>query len=123
MKTTITSRFFQEKEFKQITPSCSLQDMDQSTMDMFDKARELADIPFVLTCAYRSSRWDKLKGRSGTGSHTLGRAVDISCTDSSRRSVIINALMAVGFTRIGVAKTFIHADNSNKHSQRVIWTY
>lgn len=119
----IKSEFFSESEFKRCTPQCSLQDMQQSLMTKLDRARELAGIPFVITCGYRSSAWDKARGRSGTGAHTTGHAIDIRCNSSSNRWKIVNALLAVGFNRIGVAKTFIHVDNSTVHSQEVIWTY
>ncbi|NDV46269.1 peptidase M15 [Paludibacter sp. 221] len=119
----ITSKYFKEVEFQQLTPSCSLQDMKQSTMSKLDTAREIAGIPFVLTCAYRSVEWDKSKGRSGTGAHTLGQAVDIRCNSDANRWKIVNALIRAGFKRIGIAKSFIHADDSEQHTQEIIWMY
>lgn len=119
----ITSKHFSEKEFNRCSPSCSLQDMDQRAMDLMDRARSLAGIPLVITSAYRSPAWDKAKGRSGTGAHTEGTALDFRCNDSSNRWKIILALISAGCKRIGVAKTFVHADFSEKHSKFVIWTY
>lgn len=119
----ITSKHFNESEFKKCVPSCSLQDMKQSTMNRFDMAREIAGIPLVINSAYRSSEWDRAKGRSGTGAHTLGRGIDIRCNTDSNRFKVILALMKAGFTRIGIAKTYIHADDSPKHSQEIIWLY
>ena len=72
----ITSKYFKEEEFNRCSPECSLQDMKQTTLSKLDTAREIAGIPFVLTSAYRSPEWDKNKGRSGTGAHTLGQAVE-----------------------------------------------
>lgn len=119
----IKSRHFQESEFQRCTPSSSLQDMNQQTMNRFDTARDLAGIPFVINCAYRSSAWDKAKGRTGTGSHTIGRAIDIRCNTDRNRFIIIAALLKAGFTRIGIAKTYIHADDSPLHSENVAWLY
>lgn len=119
----IKSRHFTEKEFQRCIPSCSLQDMKQSTMNRFDTARDLAGIPLVINCAYRSSEWDRSKGRSGTGAHTTGRAIDIRCNTDRNRFLIIDALIKAGFTRIGIAKTFIHADDSPTHSQQITWLY
>lgn len=93
------------------TPSCSLSNMSQSFMNRLDMAREIAGIPFVLNCAYRSVTWDKLHGRSGNSYHTLGRAVDIKCLSSKERYKIVAALLKSGFTGIGVNKTFIHVDD------------
>jgi hypothetical protein len=97
--------------------------MNQATMSKFDTAREIAGIPFVINSAYRSPVWEKAKERSGTGAHTLGRAIDIRCNTDRNRFLIINALLKAGFTRIGVEKTYIHADDSPGHTQQLVWLY
>ena len=56
-------------------------------------------------------------------SHLNGTAVDISCTTSRERWDIINGLVSAGFNRIGVAKTFIHADVDNTKVSNIIWMY
>lgn len=119
----ITSKYFSESEFKRCTPSCSLQDMQQATMSKFDTAREIAGIPFVINSSFRSIEWEKKKGRAGTSAHTLGRAIDIRCNSDRNRFLIVDALVKAGFKRIGIAKTFIHADDSPGHSQQIIWLY
>jgi len=118
-----TAKYFTEKEFNNSTPSCSMQDIDQTTLDMLDKARELAGIPFKINCAYRTRNWDLSKGRSGRSAHTEGKAVDIHCGTSSAKFIIIDALLKVGFNRIGIATTFVHVDNSAILPQNVIFTY
>ena len=85
----ITAKYFSEGEFKRCTPSCSLQDMKQDTMNMLDRAREAAGIPFKLNCAYRSVAWDLSKGRSGNSAHTRGRAVDIAANNSATRMKVV----------------------------------
>lgn len=112
--------FFSETEFNKLTPSCSLNQMNREFMERLDLARRLAGIPFVLNCAYRSSEWDKSKGRSGMSYHCLGRAVDIRCNDSTNRFKIIYALLNAGFTSIGIYKRFIHVDDRIV-DDRTIW--
>lgn len=119
----ITAEHFNESEFRRCTPSCSLQDMQQSTMRQLDLARDIAGIPFVLNSAYRSKAWEVKKGRPGTSSHTKGLAVDIRCNTDSNRYKIVNALRAAGFSRIGIGRTYIHADNDPSKTQKVIWHY
>lgn len=119
----ITAKYFKESEFKACTPSCSLQDMKQSTMDKLDAAREMAGIPFVLNSAYRSSAWEKKHSRSGDGPHTHRYAVDIRCHTSQNRMKIVAALLAVGFGRIGIGKAYIHVDDDPTKAQNVIWHY
>lgn len=102
--------YFQPQEFWRCSPSCALSDMDERFMRLLDNARSIAGVPFVLNSAFRSSVWDISKGRSGTGYHTKGRAVDIACTDSSSRSKIVHACLSLGLS-CGISRTFIHVDN------------
>lgn len=119
----ITAKYFRESEFKACSPSCSLQDMKQHTIEKLDAAREMAGIPFVLNSAFRSSAYDKSKGRSGTGAHTSGCAVDIRCNTDAHRMKIVLACLAVGFRRIGIGKTYIHVDDDPTKPQNVMWDY
>lgn len=114
--------FFKDSEFKACSPSCSISDMNENVLIRLDIARHLYGSPITLTSAYRSSEWDKSKGRTGTGSHTKGLAVDIACTDLRKRYMLVNALLRAGFFRIGIADNFIHADiDTSKKS--AIWIY
>lgn len=117
----VKSRYFSESEFNRCTPSCSLKDMSQCAMNDFDMVRDFAGIPLVINSAYRSSEWDRARGRSGTGPHTQGVALDIRCNNSTNRWKIINALIKAGCQRIGVYKTFIHGDFSKNLPPKVIW--
>jgi hypothetical protein len=36
---------------------------------------------------------------------------------------IVRGLLDAGFTRIGIAKTFIHADDDAESPQQVMWLY
>ena len=117
------AKYFKDSEFRACVPSCSIDDMEQSTLDRLDIARELAGIPFVLNSAYRSVEWEISKGRSGEGAHTEGRAVDIRCNSNANRLKIVSALIQAGFNRIGIGKTYIHADDSPNRTQNVMWHY
>lgn len=113
--------YFPESDFKKCVPSCSKSDMHPETLCKLNNARHLAGIPFVPTSAYRSPAHDKSKGRSGTGAHTLGRAVDIRCSTSENRAKVLTALIEAGFERIGIYPTFIHADDSPVHEAPRFW--
>tara|TARA_R110000772_G_scaffold11881_1_gene36858 strand:- start:83 stop:406 length:324 start_codon:yes stop_codon:yes gene_type:complete len=96
--------------------------MNVDFLAKLDEAREFAGIPFIINSAYRSpSHPESIK--NPTSSHIKGLAVDISAKDSITRFKVLDALMAVGFTRIGIAGTFIHVDLDLDKSQQVIWTY
>lgn len=107
---------FSQGEFVLCTPSCKLQDMNYSFMERLEKARSIAGVPFRLNSAFRTRSYELSKGRSGNSLHCLGRAVDIQCLDSVSRFKIVSSLIAVGFTGIGVSKSFIHVDDRNGDS-------
>lgn len=102
--------YFHDSEFRQCRPSCDVSQMDPEFLRLLDDAREAAACPFYLLSAYRSSEWDKKRGRSGRGFHTLGRAVDVSCSDGASRARIVKACLGFGLS-VGVYQTFVHIDN------------
>jgi len=96
--------------------------MNKDFLFVLDEAREFAGIPFVINSAYRSPE-HPLSIKNPSSSHIKGLAVDIKATDSVTRFKIVKALIEVGFTRIGIADTFIHVDLDLDKTQNVIWTY
>ena len=96
--------------------------MNEDFLAKLDEAREYANIPFIINSAYRSPEHpESIKNPSS--SHIKGLAVDISVKDSRTRFLILDALLVVGFNRIGISETFIHVDSDLDKSQSVIWTY
>ena len=89
-----------------------------------DKARAIAGIPFFITSGYRSPQHNLDVGGVQDSAHTLipCKAVDIACNNSINRQKIIRALAEVGLTRrLGISKSFIHTDDSQKTD--AIWLY
>lgn len=115
-------KYFKYEEFLKCNPSCKITDMDYRTMNMLDTAREIAGIPFKINSAYRTVEWEIKKGRTGNSAHTKGKAVDIHCNNSFMRKKIIYGLIKAGFKRIGIGKTFIHADTDDL-KPNAIWIY
>jgi len=107
------SKYFKEIEYK----------MDADFLAKLDKARELANIPFTINSAYRNADQNSRAGGKPNSSHLKGLAVDIRANDSSTRYIVLNALISVGFNRIGVASSFIHVDDDKEKASNVIWTY
>lgn len=106
----LSVRHFSEKEFLRCSPSCTFDKMQPLFLYQLDQVRQYCGVVFVLNSAYRSPEYDKLKGRSGSGFHTKGRAVDVRCTDSASRMKIIAACKRFGLS-CGIASNFIHIDN------------
>ena len=114
-------KYFKLDEFK--CPCCGQNNIENELVYLLDKARGLAHVPFVVNSGYRCSKHNKEVGGKPNSSHLNGTAVDIKCHYNSRRFAIIESLLEAGFTRIGIADGFLHADIDTSKSPNVIWTY
>jgi zinc D-Ala-D-Ala carboxypeptidase len=96
--------------------------LDPELCEMLDIARGLAGVPFIITSGLRTEEQNaSLPEAVSDSAHLTGNAVDLACTDSSTRYVMIKALLAAGFTRIGVYEKHCHCDNSPMLPPNVIW--
>ncbi len=124
---------FNYSEFDSPDQQGSGQLMNELLLSMLDEARDRAGIPFKVNSGVRTKAHNKAVGGKSASSHLIPDeiaegdmrpcAVDIHCNDSRSRWTIIKALIDSGFNRIGVAKTFIHADIDKNKSDNVIWLY
>ena len=102
--------------------------MKDAFIQMLDDARTIANTPFVITSGYRTPEYNKQLIKQGykaseDSSHCKGVSADIKVKDSHTRFKILQALIMVGFKRIGVAEDFIHCDLDFSKHQNIIWTY
>ena len=116
-------KYFNYSEFDSPDVQGSGQLMDKILLEMLDEVRDKFDKPIHITSGYRTPAHNEAVGGTENSSHLKGLAVDIACDNSVDRFDLINCLLDVGFSRIGVAKTFIHADIDFEKTQGVIWTY
>ena len=114
---------FEIEEFDSPDKKGSGKYMDAIFLGKIDEARDIANIPFKITSGYRTRKRNKKVGGVANSSHLKGLAADIRCKDSKSRCIILNALLEVGFNRIGIAKTFIHCDIDASKSPNVTWVY
>lgn len=115
--------YFPDSDFEKCDPPCNKDQMNGEFLDLLNQAREISAIPFIPTSAFRSIEHELAKGRDGTSSHTKGVAIDLKVVTSRQRYIIVNALLKVGFNRIGIGEGFIHVDNDMDKDQAVIWEY
>lgn len=122
--------YFKYEEFDSPDlPNSGMHNMDAEFLGMLESARRMANIPFKINSGYRTEQHNlKVGGKPKTSTsqgsaHLYGKAVDIACTDSRSRWIIVDALIRSGFNRIGIAKTFIHTDSMRGKDDRVIWMY
>lgn len=100
-------KYFELSEFN--CKHCGENEMDKNFLERLDNAREIAGVPFPINSGYRCPIHNANVG-STSKNHPSGKAADIKAIDSQTRMKIIRGLVLAGFKRIGVAKTFIHAD-------------
>jgi len=116
-------RYFTLDEFDSPDLPGSGELMDTIFVELLDKARAYAGIPFYITSGYRTKEHNLNVGGVSNSAHRYGLACDITCLDSVERFKIIEALLYVGFNRIGIHQSFIHVDLSSSKAQFVCWTY
>jgi len=95
--------------------------MDIEFIHKLDALREACGFPFHVTSGYRDiSHSVEVKKQKG-GTHTQGIAADILILNGANRYTIVENALAMGFTGIGIANTFVHVDT--REGTPVIWSY
>lgn len=114
-------KYFKPEEFN--CPDCQHEQMDDNFLIRLELAREYAFTPFSINSGWRCEKHNKEVGGAPTSAHLFGKAVDIQATTPRQRFRILYGLIKAGFTRIGIAKTFIHADSDGTKDAEVVWLY
>jgi uncharacterized protein YcbK (DUF882 family) len=104
-------------------PGSGLKYMDKSFCRMLDEARGYANIPFIINSGYRTVEHNIKVGGVKNSAHTIGKAADIRCTNTAEALRIIWACSQAGFSRIGLAKGFVHVDSDNTKPTPAFWEY
>ena len=92
--------------------------MNVNFLAKLDEAREYAGIPFIINSAYRSPTHPE-SIKNPTSSHIKGLAVDISVKDSRTRFLVLDALLVVGFSRVGISNSFIKVIEGCAHNSHM----
>ena len=115
----MTFRYFTRKEFDcQQTGENEMQD---EFIHSLDALRHKCGFSFRITSGYRSPSHSIEARKETPGTHAQGIAADIGTTDGSERYIIVKNAMAMGFSGIGIHKTFVHVDT--RTTTPVVWTY
>ena len=120
---TIELRHFALKEFDSPDAPGSGRNMQASFLQQLDRARSESLVPFRISSGYRTPNHNKAVGGKSESAHMRGYAADIVASNSYERMQIVKALLSVGFNRIGVGRTFVHADADPSLPANVMWDY
>lgn len=102
-------------------PACTISDFEPSFADILYRVWLLH--PFTISSGFRSVEYERSRSRNGRSSHCKGLAADIVCLSNLDRFQLVSAFLALGVTRIGIAKNFIHVDMDSSKPFPRIWTY
>lgn len=99
--------------------------MKPEFLHKLQKLRTAYGRPMTITSGYR--HWthpiEAAKGNT-TGEHTTGNCCDIACSNGADRFDLVKLALEHGFTRIGIAKNFLHLGLGGPGlPNRVIWDY
>lgn len=90
-------------------------------MQMLDDAREIAEIPFIITSGLRTPEHNTEVGGVADSAHLKGLAVDLATNSYHTTYRIVLGLLLAGFKRIEITKDHIHADIDKTKAQEVIF--
>lgn len=101
--------------------------IETDSLDRLQAMRTRWGRPMVVTSGYRSPEHNRAVSSTGlTGPHTTGRAFDIA-VPAQLRYEFVRLAFDLGWTGIGVAKTFVHLDDVPAGTavipRPMIWTY
>ena len=101
--------------------------MDKTFITMLQKVQQKTGLPIFewINSGARSEYWNRKVGGVKNSAHKMPacKAADIKTPTKAIRDQLIHAAKEVGFTRIGIGKTFIHLDNDESKPQYVAWGY
>lgn len=96
-------------------------EMNEGFLRKLDALRHACGFPFIVTSGYRSPNHSIEVKKEKPGMHASGCAADIRALNGNQKYIIVQKALEMGFTGIGVAKTFIHLDT--RSTTPVVWNY
>jgi uncharacterized protein YcbK (DUF882 family) len=117
--TGILVKYFKIEEFNCQETGNNL--MNPIFLERLDELRDRCGFPFVITSGYRDPTHSIEAAKPKPGTHAQGIAADIQVVDSVQRHILLTNAFLLGFSGIGVDKSFIHVDI--RDTQPVTWVY
>jgi zinc D-Ala-D-Ala carboxypeptidase len=106
------AKYFTDEEVRGLNPKL---------VEMLDKARKAAGVPFIITSGYRSPRQNQSAGGAKDSAHEYGLAVDLRAPNDGYGKQVAFGLGRAGFIRVGFYDKHCHADIDETKPQ-VTWT-
>ena len=102
---------------------CGFCEINNELLRKLEILRRKMERPIIIESWCRCPMHNKEVGGAERSSHLEGEAVDIRCSGSRTRFLIIKYALESGFTRIGTYKNrkIIHLDVSKDKMQEIMW--
>ena len=97
--------------------------LDTNLLSLLSFIEKAMEKELYITSGYRCQEHNLSVGGVPNSAHTKGLDVDISMSSDKDRYTLITLLLSGGMNRIGIAKTFIHADKDPTLNAKRIWVY
>lgn len=116
------SKDFSKSEFK-CSCGCDKVRVSPHLVKGLQKMRDGYGKPIKISSGFRCDDHNDTVGGAQNSAHLTGDAADMAVSNSKQRFALIREAIYAGFTRIGIAESFIHVDVSISAPQNVCWTY
>ena len=118
------SKNFDSSEFA-CKCGCGYDIPDPELIRMLQTARDLYGKPITITSGCRCIKHNAVSGGTPNSAHIQGKAADIATPTGAVRYLLIKALLASGFGRIGInfKQRFVHADIDDTKPHPTIFSY
>lgn len=103
-------------------PCCGKSAMQKHTMLRLDMLREQYGKPLAVTSGFRCPAHNLAVGGASGSKHMKGEAADLAVRGPDAYK-IVSLAPGIGFVGLGVAKTFVHVDDSDDRPVGTLWTY
>ena len=113
-------RYFKSSEFD-CRCGCGKNNTHPQLLDMLDNARTWAGVAFVINSGCRCQKHNREVGGEPDSAHMAGMAADIRVNNSWYRFKVLDALLRMGFKRIGIGEGFVHVDIDPDKTAEIIY--
>ena len=112
---------FSKEEFE--CPCCQVSKMDKDFMGKLQVLRYVLERPMYINSGYRCERHNREVNGIPTSRHLIGIGADISTVGWTSADLykVIKEAQNLGFSGIGISKSFIHLDT--RTTSKKMWVY
>ncbi len=111
---------FKESEFT-CKCGCGYNDYKENDVLKLQLLRIMCGFPLFLNSCCRCKIHNKKEGGKSKSEHLECEGFDISCLRSDRKFILVGNALRLGFSRIGIYKSFVHLGTSKIHAQNRLW--